>query len=296
VNTNPIVADLDHATKRYGAVAALDNVTLRVRRGEAVALLGPNGAGKTTAVRLLLGLAAPTSGRVALFGAPPSTRLARERLGVMLQVAKVPETLTVREHVRLFSSYYPAPMPEVEVMALAGLTGLERRRFSALSGGERQRVLFALAICGNPDLLVLDEPTVGLDAESRRGFWREIRRAKERGCALLLTTHYLDEADALADRIVVLQRGRTIADDTPEAIKARAAHVEIRCVTALDEGQLRALQGVSHVRRDNGRAAIAVATPEATVRELLQRDPSVSGLEVSRASLEDAFLALTAEK
>jgi ABC-2 type transport system ATP-binding protein len=225
----------------------------------------------------------------------PTERLARERLGAMLQVSKVPETLTVREHLRLFSSYYPTPMAEADVVALAGLNGLERRRFSTLSGGECQRVLFALAICGKPDLLVLDEPTVGLDAESRRGFWREIRRAKDRGCALLLTTHYLEEADALADRIVVLQRGRTIADGSPATIKAQAAHVEIRCETALDEHQLKELPGVSHVRHLNGRTTIAVATPEPALRELLHRDPSVTGLEVSRATLEDAFLALTTQ-
>ncbi|HEX2164531.1 MAG TPA: ABC transporter ATP-binding protein, partial [Thermoanaerobaculia bacterium] len=216
-------AALVGASKRYGAVLALDRVDLAVERGEVVAVLGPNGAGKTTAVSLLLGLKRPDGGAARLFGLEPSSPAARRRVGAMLQVAKVPETLRVAEHVRLFSSYYSRPLPEGEVMALAGLEGLEKRAYGQLSGGQKQRLCFALAVCGDPDLLFLDEPTAGLDVASRRGLWERIRALVARGRTVLLTTHHLDEADALADRVVVLQAGRVLAQGTPAAIKRQAA-------------------------------------------------------------------------
>jgi ABC-2 type transport system ATP-binding protein len=185
-------------------------------------------------------------------------------------------------------------MPAANVMAIAGLTGLERRPFGELSGGEKQRLLFALAICGNPDLLVLDEPTVGLDVTARRAFWRELRRLVARGRSVLLTTHYLEEADALADRIVVLQKGRIVADGTPAAIKERAAGRQIRCATRLDDADLAALPGVRRVERDGGSVSLFVQDAEAVARDLLARDRSLSDLEITRATLEDAFVALTA--
>ena len=290
-----IQAEVINATKRYGPVTALDHASLSLASGEITALLGPNGAGKTTLVRLLLGLIQPSEGKVRLFGRNPVDVEARQRVGVMLQTAKVPETLTVAEHIRLFSSYYPSPMPLGDVLAVAGLADLARRRFGALSGGERQRVLFALAICGNPDLLLLDEPTVGLDVESRRGFLREIRGFAGRGCSMLLTTHYLEEAEALADRVIVLQRGRIIADGALAEIKQRAASVEIRCVTTLDDPALATIPGVSQLRRDRETVVLTVRTAETAARELLARDPSLSDLEITRATLEDAFVALTNE-
>ncbi|MBZ5728820.1 MAG: ABC transporter ATP-binding protein [Acidobacteriia bacterium] len=217
------VAELSGVTKRYGEVTALAGISLAIEPGELVALLGPNGAGKTTAVRILLGLAAPTTGHAAVFGRHPASRHARLRRGALLQVAKVPETLRVREHIELFSSYYQNPLPMEEVVAAAGLKGIEKRLFGDLSGGQKQRVLFALAICGNPGLLFLDEPTVGLDVESRRALWGRIRGFAARGGSVLLTTHYLDEADALAHRVVVINHGRIVAEGTPREIKARTA-------------------------------------------------------------------------
>ncbi|HJX28561.1 MAG TPA: ABC transporter ATP-binding protein, partial [Thermoanaerobaculia bacterium] len=169
------IAELSGAVKRYGNVTALAGVGLAVRAGEVVALLGPNGAGKTTAVQLLLGLARPSAGSARLFGREPRHPEARMRTGAMLQVSNVPETLKVREHIHLVSSYYPRPLPAAEVIAAAGLCGLEGRLYGRLSGGQKQRVLFALVLCGDPDLLFLDEPTVGLDVEARRGFWEQIR-------------------------------------------------------------------------------------------------------------------------
>jgi ABC-2 type transport system ATP-binding protein len=220
---NMPIAELENVTKNYGAVAALRGISLAIERGELLAVLGPNGAGKTTAVRILLGLTAPTSGRAAIFGHAPGSHEAKLRRGAMLQVARVPETIRVREHIELFSSYYPKPLKFEETIAAAGLGGVEKRLFGELSGGQKQRVLFALAICGNPDLLFLDEPTVGLDVTARRGMWKHIRGFVARGGSVLLTTHYLDEADALANRIAVIDGGRIIAQGTPAEIKQRGA-------------------------------------------------------------------------
>ena len=281
------------AVKRYGDVTALDGLDLTIRPGETVALLGPNGAGKTTAVKLLLGLARPDAGTAELFGGDPRDRRNRWRLGTMLQLANVPETLSAREHVELFSSYYPAPRPVAETLAVAGIEHLAERPFGKLSGGERRRLLFALALCGDPDLLALDEPTVGLDVEARRGLWREVRRFVGRRRSVLLTTHYLEEADALADRIVVLHRGRVLAEGTPRQIKARAAGRRIRCLTRLTPERVREIPGVTAARW-NGPVVEAYATEaEPAVRALLELDPTLSELEVAAASLEEAFLTLT---
>ena len=219
-------ATLERVTKRYGDTEALRGIDLQIRPGELLALLGANGAGKTTAVRILLGLTAPTSGTALVFGGNPRDRATRMRLGAVLQIARVPETLRVREHIDLFSSYYPDPMPMSDVIHAAGLNGLERRKFGELSGGQQKRVLFALGICGNPDLLVLDEPTVGLDVEARRALWRQIRAFVDRGRSVLLTTHYLAEAEALADRVVVIDKGVVVREGTPREIKGDAATLE----------------------------------------------------------------------
>jgi ABC-2 type transport system ATP-binding protein len=289
------VASLNHVRKTYGEVEALKNVDLSIRQGELLALLGPNGAGKTTAVKLLLGLARPTAGSVNVFGGDPVDAGVRMRTGAMLQVAKVPETLRVREHIDLFSSYYSAPMPLSETLAIAGLEPLANRKFGELSGGQRQRVLFALAICGNPDLLFLDEPTVGLDVEARRLLWDQIRKLLAKGKTILLTTHYLQEADALATRVVVINRGAIIAEGTPSEIKAQTAGKQIRCVTSLPIETVRRMHGVLEVRQDREALEIKATEAEPVLRELLDGDRSISGIEVTTAGLEEAFLALTSE-
>ena len=280
-------------SKSYGSVLALNNVSFRIYQGETVSLLGANGAGKTTAVKLLLGLAAANQGRIKIFGENPRSRGAKMRVGAMLQVAKVPETLKVREHIELFSCYYANPLPLATVVERAGIEGLENRLFGELSGGQKQRVLFALAICGDPDLLFLDEPTVGLDVDSRRSFWREIRAFVERGRSVLLTTHYLEESDALADRILVLNRGTIVAEGTPREIKSSVAGKTIRCTTALSVEQVRAIDGVSSVRHQKHGLEILTSKAEAVLRELLAHDPSLTNVEIVGTGLEDAFLEIT---
>jgi ABC-2 type transport system ATP-binding protein len=291
-----MAATLNQVSKNYGAVQALKNFSLEVRAGELTAVLGPNGAGKTTAIKLLLGLARPTSGRVSVFGGDPTVLETHLRVGAMLQVGRVPESLRVREHIDLFSSYYSQPLSMKQTLTIAGIENLRDRKFGELSGGQKQRVLFALAICGNPDLLFLDEPTVGLDVEARHLLWDEIRQLLTLGKTVVLTTHYLEEADALAHQVVVINKGSMIAEGTPQQIKARTAGKKIRCVTRLSSVVVRTLPGVIDVQDDRGTMVIHTSRPEDVLRELLNRDPDISGIEVAGAGLEDAFLALTQEK
>lgn len=293
LGANRIVASLEGVNKNYGNVRALRGVHFGVRAGEIVALLGPNGAGKTTAVKLLLGLMQPNAGKVRVFGGDPVNPENRMRTGAMLQVGRVPETLRVREHIDLFSTYYQKHLPASEVLTTTGLEKLSDRKFGDLSGGQKQRVLFALAICGDPDLLFLDEPTVGLDVEARRALWDEIRSMVARGKTVLLTTHYLQEADALADRIAVINQGKIIAEGTPAEIKAKTSGKRIRCITNLSLQIVRQIPGVHEANEDREAVEIRATAAEPVLRELLARDPKLSGLEVTSAGLEEAFLVLT---
>ncbi|QMV18590.1 ATP-binding cassette domain-containing protein [Granulicella sp. 5B5] len=303
------VASLDGITKRYAnGVVALDNLSLALRRGEIVALLGPNGAGKSTAVKLMMGLSAPTAGSVRVFGADPRDTDTRLRTGVMLQVGRAPEMLRVREQVEIFRGYYPAPMPYAELVKAAGLEGIEERFFGQLSGGQKQRMLFALALAGDPDLIFLDEPTVGLDIEARRGMWATIRSLAARGKTVLLTTHYLEEADALANRIVVINKGKVVCSGTPAEVKSlslgatadgagSSATIKIiRCVTALPLQALRSMPGVTQASVADTLSTLTTAQPETTLREMLALDSTLHALEVQSPALEDAFLALTSDQ
>ena len=287
------IASLISVNKSYGSQPALRNFEFAMNRGEVVALLGPNGAGKTTTVRLLLGLLRPDSGRVEVFGGDPRSPQNRIHTGAMMQVGRVPETLKVREHIDLFSSYYPEPLGLAEILEASGLRGYENRYFGSLSGGEKQRLLFALAICGNPDFVILDEPTVGLDVESRRGLWRQIRLLADGGKSVLITTHYLEEADALAHRVVVMNRGAVIADGTPAQIKAAGSRKRIRCSTILNLPTVRGLAGVTHATQTRDAVEIQTADSDAVLAQLLQLDPKLRNLEISNGGLEEAFLALT---
>lgn len=299
-----VVAALTRVTKRFpNGVVALNDLSLTLRRGEVVALLGPNGAGKSTAVKLLMGLSSPTSGIVSIFGADPRNHAARVRTGVMLQVGRAPEMLRVREHIELFRGYYPRPMAYADIIEVAGLAGIESRFFGQLSGGQKQRVLFALALAGNPDLVFLDEPTVGLDIKSRRSMWAQIELLAAQGKTVLLTTHYLEEADSLAQRIVVIDKGRIVCQGTPAEVKSLGSAAPgtassrslkiIRCATTIPANALLNIPGVTSATLTGELTTILTSQAESTLRELLALDPSLHSIDVQSPKLEDAFLALT---
>lgn len=285
---------LKGVVKSYGAVRAVDGLDLDIPAGGVTALLGPNGAGKSTAIGLMLGRLRPDAGSALLFGCDPRDLAARRRIGVMLQTAKLPRQLKVIEHIRLFAGYYPKPIAVEDAVKLAGLEGLENRRSSALSGGQQRRLQFAIAAVGRPDLLLLDEPSVGLDLEARRAMWATVRLLRERGATILLTTHHLEEAEALADRIVVIDKGRVRTSGTVADMKSIVAGRTIRCVTALDDAALKVLPNVRSLTRAGRHAVLVTDNGEATARALLNADLSLTDLEIAGAGLEEAFDALVA--
>jgi ABC-2 type transport system ATP-binding protein len=289
------VVELVRASKRYGSVEAVRGIDLSVPEGEMIAILGPNGAGKTTAISLMLGLRRATSGEARLFGLDPSDRRARSRCGVMLQESGINDVLKVREIVDLFRSYYPHPMPADRALGLAGLADQADRQIGHLSGGQRQRLYYALAICGDPDVIFLDEPTVGMDVEARRAFLESIREFFREGKTILLTTHYLEEADQLAERVVVIDHGTIIADSTPAQIKARVAGKRVRFTSGrtLTPTDFAALP-LSHLQIDGDRVTLLSNDPEEVLRALFSDGVSLRDLEVVGADLEEAVIALTA--
>ncbi|MGE8279218.1 MAG: ABC transporter ATP-binding protein [Stenotrophomonas sp.] len=288
-----VLASLRGVTKRYGAVLALDRVDLDLHAGQVLALLGPNGAGKSTAIGLLLGLLRADAGQASLFGLDPQHLAARRGIGVMLQSAEMPDTLSVGELIRLTASYYPAPRSLSETAALAAVEDLLPRRYGRLSGGQQRRVQFALAICGKPRLLFLDEPTVGLDLPARQQLWATVRALVDDGAAVVLTTHYLEEAERLADRVCVLLRGRIVSDGSVDALRARVVQRSVRCVTSLDVAEVGQWPGVLQATRDNAFLQLRSNHVESVVRRLLAADPALSGLEVQPAGLGEAFTELT---
>ena len=273
---------------------ALRGVDLSIRGGEVVAMLGPNGAGKTTSISLMLGLRQPTAGQARLFGLPPTDRRARSRCGVMLQESGTTSVLTVREIVDVFRAYYPAPLAAARAIAMAGLTEQASVRVGTLSGGQRQRLYFALALCGDPDVLFLDEPTVGMDVEARRAFVTSIQTLAAAGKTIVFTTHYLREAEELARRIIVIDHGAVIADASPQELKAQVPGKKITLTAARPfvkadlEGLPASVLGVTAER-----ASLLSNEPAAVLRELFRRGVDVVDLEVTGADLEEAFLTLT---
>jgi ABC-2 type transport system ATP-binding protein len=293
--SDEVIARLDHASKRYGGTLALDAVSLDVRRGEVLALLGPNGAGKTTAISLLLGLLETDAGNASLFGQAPQQLAARRRIGAMLQTAGVPETLTIGELINLFRSYYTRPRSVADIVALAGVDDVLGRRYGKLSGGQQRRAQFALAICGMSEILFLDEPTTGLDIDARETMWKTIRQLVGAGCAIVLTTHYLEEAEALADRVAVLAKGRIVAEGSVQQIRGRVSQKRIRCISALEPAAIAAWPEVRSATRDGAYIDIVTDAAESVVRQLLFEDSSLSELEVKRAGLAEAFVEITKE-
>jgi len=286
------IAELVSATKRLGGFEVLRELNLAIGAGEVTALLGPNGAGKTTAVGLLTGRLQPDGGTATLFGLDPSRPAARARMGVMLQASGLPDTLTIQELVTLQSGHYRDARPVAETLGIAGLCDLAKRRCGSLSGGQTRRVQYALAICGRPDLLVLDEPTAAMDQMSRHSLWDSVREAAASGAGVLLTSHDLAEADALADRVLVMDGGRIVADDSPAALRARVGGSVVRCRTGLPLVRLRVMPAVRDAIREGAETRIATTDAVATIRALADADRTLADLRVADASLEDAIAVL----
>jgi ABC-2 type transport system ATP-binding protein len=281
---------------QHGPVRAVRDVDISIARGETVALLGPNGAGKTTTIDMILGLLEPDAGSVAVLGRKPSAAVSEGLVGGMLQTGALLRDLSVRDLVSMTASLYPNPLDVGEVITLTGLDGIADRRTQKLSGGETQRARFAIALVGNPELLVLDEPTVALDVEGRIGFWNTMRALAGRGKTVLFATHYLEEADAYADRVVLMARGRVVADGPPTEVKALVGLRRIRATLPhVPTDALEQLQGVTRAERHGEAIELACADSDAAVRALLAVYPDVRDLEITGAGLEQAFIQLTGE-
>ncbi|SDI95321.1 ABC-2 type transport system ATP-binding protein [Frankineae bacterium MT45] len=280
-----------------GPVHAVRGVDLQIAPGETVALLGPNGAGKSTTIDMLLGLLPPDAGSVSLFGMTPAAAIKRGAIGAMLQSGAVLNDLTVRELIDMMGSLYPHPLPIDETLALANIADIADRKTNKLSGGQTQRVRFGVALVSNPDLLVLDEPTVAMDVEARRDFWATMRSFTDRGKTVVFATHYLEEADAYADRIVLMARGQIVADGAATELKAKVGTRTIRVTLPdADLAALGELPGVSSAEVHGDAVQLLCADSDAALRALLSAYPAARDIEVTGAGLEQAFLQLTGDE
>jgi ABC-2 type transport system ATP-binding protein len=288
---------LSRLCKSYGNVRAVRSVDLMIAPGETVALLGPNGAGKSTTIDMVLGLTRPDSGSVSLFGMSPAQAVAAGVVGGMLQTGSLIEQLSVRELVTMVASLYPHPLGVDEVLGLTGAAEFADRQSTRLSGGQSARVRFAIALVADPDLLLLDEPTAAMDVEARREFWAAMRAVAARGKTVIFATHYLEEADAFADRIVLLARGEVVADGPATEIKARVGGRTIRAtLQGARVAELATLPGVTNAERHGDAVILTCADSDAALRQLLGRFPVARDIEVHGSGLEEAFLALTADE
>jgi ABC-2 type transport system ATP-binding protein len=286
--------ELRNLTKSFGEVRAVRGIDLDIGGGETVALLGPNGAGKSTTIDMLLGLQEPDEGTVAIFGAPPRAAVDKGGVGAMLQTGALIRDVSVRELIAMMAALYPHPLTADDVIELTGIGDIAGRRTQKLSGGQTQRVRFAVALVSNPELLVLDEPTVAMDVESRIGFWNAMRTFAAGGKTILFATHYLEEADEFADRVVLMAHGEIVADGTPGEIKAMVGNRTIRAT--LPDASLELLErlaGVTHVERRGEAVVLACTDSDAAIRALLATFPDARDIEISGAGLEEAFLTLT---
>ena len=286
--------ELDGLTKSYGEVRAVRGIDILIAPGETVALLGPNGAGKSTTIDMVLGLLDPDAGSVEVFGASPRDAVDAGAVGAMLQTGALIRDLTVRELVAMMASLYPKAFEVDEVLQLTGIAEIADRKTQKLSGGQTQRVRFAVALVSNPDLLVLDEPTAAMDVEGRHAFWTTMREFAARGKTVLFATHYLEEADDYADRVVLMANGSIVADGPPTEIKAM---VGVRSIRATLPGapleELEALAGVTHADRRGEAIVLSCSDSDAAIRALLDAFPQARDIEIAGAGLEEAFLQLT---
>ena len=293
--TGPVVS-FDNVSKHYGSLRAVDRLSLDLRAGQTVALLGPNGAGKSTSLYILLAMRKPTSGRIRMFGSDPYHAVKTGRVGAMLQSGGLMPEVTVRELVQLVTGLQPRPVPVSTTLRRAGIESIADQRVDRLSGGQTQRVRFALAIVGDCDLIVLDEPTTAMDVETRRRFWGSMKEEVAEGKTLLFATHYLEEADQAADRILVINRGRLLADGTPAEIKERAGAKRISFrLDNVDEPFLLGLPGLASLDVRGNVVQIQSSDSDATLYALLDAGYRPREVEIGSLGLEQAFLAITAE-
>ena len=293
--TQNTLASLKDVRKRFGTVQALDGFDLSVNRGELLAVLGPNGAGKSTAISILLGLQSADQGTAELFGHPPQDIDGRRRIGVMMQEVMLPSVMRPRELMEQVASYYPYPYDVDSVIERLGIQALVKRPYGKLSGGQKRQVQFALSLCGRPELLFLDEPTVGLDVQAREALWKVIRELVHEGCSIVLTTHYLEEAEALADRVVVMAKGKFVTSGTVNEIRAHVTRKQVSCVTRLSADTVRHWPEVIEAVMERDRLQISTRNAEALLVRLLREDPQLSDIEVKRAGLAEAFTELTTD-
>nr|WP_154984821.1 ABC transporter ATP-binding protein [Paenibacillus xylanexedens] len=313
MNSHNNVIQLDNVSKQFGKKQAVRQVSLQIAQGSITAILGPNGAGKTTTIKMMLGLTSPTSGEIQILGLPPGHKQVQQRIGVMMQDVSVMDFLTVREIIRMVHSYYPAPLDRAALEKLTGLSPAElNRRAEKLSGGQKRSLNFALAMTGNPDILFFDEPTVGLDSETRRQFWSQIRTLAQQGKTVVFTTHYLQEADEVADRIILFNEGAIAADGTPEQIKngmtkrtlsftyipsledsGESAHTENDETTAAaNQALIEKLSGVEHVLYQQNRCILQSQDTDALIRQIVTLQLPVRDIRIETGQLDDAYASM----
>lgn len=290
----PSVITMEHVDKEYKGTHAVKDLSLHIEEGTVTALLGPNGAGKTTTVSMLLGLQKPTRGQIRILGGSPDQPEARQSVGAMLQDISVIDRLTVRETMDLFRSYYANPLPLANLLAMSGLEKEQNKYATSLSGGQKRRLDFALAMAGDPKILYLDEPTVGMDVGSRQLFWESVRAMAGKGRTIILTTHYLDEADSIADRIVVINQGKLIADGTPAQIKSAQGRKMITFTAGeqLRPDSLSGLPGIVDTVWSGRKVKLTSADTDQLIRTLIQHNLDIRDIEISAGGLEDAFQTL----
>ncbi|MCG3086451.1 ABC transporter ATP-binding protein [Sporosarcina cyprini] len=294
----PIV-QIENLTKEFKGKRAVDNVSFTLEPGEIVAILGPNGAGKSTTILMMLGLLKPSSGEAKLFQADPGSRAVHERIGVMLQQVSLMDALKVKELLALFQSYYPNPLSMEKLVELTGMTTEElNKRTEKLSGGQKRRVGFALALAGNPDLLFFDEPTVGMDSSARKQFWLTVKELAAQGKTILFSTHYLQEADDIASRIILFKQGKVIADGSPMELKQSLLRqsISFKVNETTNKEVLMSLQDVLAVLEDQGRFTVMTENPDHVLRKLFELDMKLEEVAIEKGRLEDAFEQLTVEQ
>lgn len=290
------VVRLQGVTKTYGSVHAVNGIDMEIRRGETVALLGPNGAGKTTTISMLLGLLLPTTGTIEMFGMSPVAAIRQSKVGAMLQEGKLMSGVRVGEFIDFVRSLHPAPLPREELLELAALQGLEKRRVDRLSGGQTQRVRFAMAIAGAPEMLLLDEPTAAMDVEARREFWTSMHAYAARGHTILFATHYLEEAETSASRLIIIAQGHIIADGTVQDIQSRYGEPRVSFTRQSDAvNEFAHLAGVREYEIEGERVTLHTQDADATVRALVSGDIPWKDLEVKSNDLEETFIKLVHE-